>query len=71
LSHAKERGATIVVIAHNAGLLLQADKILVLRDGAMQAFGSRDEIFARSRASTPPAGAWLTPVRRVSLDPVS
>jgi ABC-type protease/lipase transport system fused ATPase/permease subunit len=70
LGRAKERGATIVVIAHQPALLLQADKILVLRDGAMQAFGARDEILARARASKPPAGAWLTPVRTVSLTPV-
>jgi ATP-binding cassette, subfamily C, bacterial EexD len=69
LGRAKARGATIVVIAHNAGLLLQADKILMLRDGAMQAFGPRDEILARSRAGAPPAGAWLAPVRAVSVNP--
>jgi hypothetical protein len=36
----------------------------------MQAFGPRDEIFVRSRASAPPAGAWLAPIRAVSVNPV-
>ena len=40
----KERQVTQVVISHRRGLLQQADKILVLNDGGIQAFGPRDEV---------------------------
>lgn len=40
----KKRKATLVVSTHRTGILQVADKVLVLRDGEVQAFGSRDEI---------------------------
>ncbi len=43
----KKLGVTIVIIAHRPNVLMSVDKILVLRDGAVQAFGPRDEILAR------------------------
>lgn len=43
----KKRGITIIIIAHRPNIMQHVDKILVLRDGAMQAFGPRDEILAR------------------------
>lgn len=45
----KSRGVTIMIIAHRPNVLRYVDKILVLRDGAVQAFGPRDEILARIR----------------------
>jgi ATP-binding cassette subfamily C exporter for protease/lipase len=42
----KARHATVVVITHRTSLLSVTDKILILRDGAQQAFGPRDEILA-------------------------
>lgn len=42
----RARGTTFVVITHRAGILGLADKILLLRDGGMQAFGPRDEVLA-------------------------
>ncbi len=39
-----ENKVTIVVIAHRPSILRNMDKVLVLRDGAMSAFGPRDEI---------------------------
>jgi PrtD family type I secretion system ABC transporter len=47
LKQAKERGATLIVIAHRAGVLREADKVLVLRDGLAQHYGVRDEVLAR------------------------
>jgi len=47
LKQAKERGITLIVIAHRAGILREADKVLVLRDGSAQDYGARDEVLAR------------------------
>lgn len=40
----KARGTTFVVMTHRTSVLAVADKMLVLRDGQMQAFGSRDDV---------------------------
>jgi PrtD family type I secretion system ABC transporter len=41
----KAQRVTQVVISHRSGLLKHADKILVLNDGGVEAFGPRDEVF--------------------------
>jgi PrtD family type I secretion system ABC transporter len=53
----KGRGATLLIVGHRPSTIAQADKILLLRDGRIEAFGSRDEILKRLRvaASEPPA----------------
>ncbi|MBI3144538.1 MAG: type I secretion system permease/ATPase [Pseudogulbenkiania sp.] len=55
----KRRGKTLVLISHRVAVLNTVDKIVVLRDGTMQAFGPRDEVFAvlRQASVLPPAGA--------------
>lgn len=40
----KMRGTTFVVMTHRTSVLAVADKMLVLRDGAQQVFGPRDEV---------------------------
>jgi ATP-binding cassette subfamily C exporter for protease/lipase len=40
----KAAGTTVVMVTHKRGLLGQADKLLVMTDGAVQAFGPRDEV---------------------------
>ena len=40
-------GVSIVVIAHRPSILQTADQILVLRAGAVQAVGPRDEVLAK------------------------
>ena len=42
----KARGTTFVIMTHRPSVLGVADKMLVLRDGAQQAFGPRDEVLA-------------------------
>lgn len=42
----KSRGTTFVVMTHRTSVLAVADKMLVMRDGQMQAFGPRDEVLA-------------------------
>lgn len=46
---AKEQGITIVAITQRPALLASVDKILILRDGTVQAFGPRDDIMAQLR----------------------
>lgn len=54
----KESGATVVIITHSVQPLAAADKVLVLRDGAVQAFGPRDDVLkALSEASRKSAPA--------------
>jgi len=43
----REEGVTLIVIAHRPSLLDSVDKVLVMRDGAVEAFGSRSEILQR------------------------
>jgi ATP-binding cassette, subfamily C, bacterial exporter for protease/lipase len=40
----RERRRTVVVVAHQANVLRSMDKILVLKDGRVAAFGERDKI---------------------------
>jgi len=42
----KARGTTFVIMTHRTHLLVVVDKMLVLREGVMQAFGPRDEVLA-------------------------
>ncbi len=43
----KEFGSTIIFVTHKTNMLACADKILVLQQGMVQAFGERDEILAK------------------------
>ena len=43
----KELGSTIIFVTHKTNMLACADKILVLQQGIVQAFGDRDEILAK------------------------
>ena len=44
LLRAKEKQMTVVTITQRAALLMSVDKIMILHQGAVQAFGARDEI---------------------------
>jgi ATP-binding cassette subfamily C protein len=43
----KERGSAVLLVAHRTGILNAADKLIVLREGAVEMFGPRDEVVAR------------------------
>ncbi len=44
---AKQKKITTVVISHRPSILSSVDKILILQDGAVAAFGTKEEIMAR------------------------
>ncbi len=43
----RERQATVVLISHRPSVLKVVDKILVVKEGRVEAFGPRDEVLAR------------------------
>lgn len=42
----KRRGSTVIIVSHRPSTLANVDKILLLRDGAVEAFGMKNEIVA-------------------------
>ena len=65
----RARNAGVLVVAHRLGVLAAVDKILVLRDGQVEAFGARDEIIARlggSKATPIEAPAQSTAKKKAS-----
>jgi ATP-binding cassette subfamily C protein len=47
LNAAKQRGASVFIVAHRTGVLASTDKLVVLRDGAVEFFGPREEVVAK------------------------
>ncbi|AIL65366.1 Type I secretion system ATP-binding protein PrsD [Rickettsiales bacterium Ac37b] len=54
LSSARTKKITTIVISHRPSVLANVDKILILQEGSIVAFGPRDEVLARF-AKTPSA----------------
>ncbi|MFC5697320.1 type I secretion system permease/ATPase [Pseudomonas sp. GCM10022186] len=48
----KKRGKTLILISHRPSVLSTVDKVLLLRDGGMQLFGPREEVFAALRQAS-------------------
>ena len=57
----KRRDATLIVSTHRTGILQVADKILILRDGAVQAFGNRDDVMRSAGPQAVPKGPGEIP----------
>jgi ATP-binding cassette subfamily C exporter for protease/lipase len=55
----KRKGKTVFLITHRPGALAVADRLLVLREGRVQAEGARDEVLAALRPRQP---APVTPI---------
>lgn len=65
----KSRGTTFVVMTHRTSVLAVADKMLVLHDGVVQAFGPRDDVLAalkqaNEKATKAPLPAESSAARR-------
>jgi ATP-binding cassette subfamily C exporter for protease/lipase len=57
----KQEKRTVFVITHRMNLLAEADAILVLANGAIQAYGPRDAVMETLRPQRKPAVAASTP----------
>lgn len=66
LARLKQLKITTIAIAHRPSLLASVDKILVMRDGAVAAFGPRDEVL---KTITP--GAGQQQVQNVAAKPIA
>ena len=53
LKNARADGVTIIVIAHRPSILSFVDKMLVLKDGAVEMFGDRNDVMARLTRPVP------------------
>jgi ATP-binding cassette subfamily C exporter for protease/lipase len=60
----KSRGKTVVLITHRMSTLAVADKVMVLSEGTLAAYGPRDEVFKAMQ----PQAAPTAPLRRVGAD---
>lgn len=55
LRRLKAKGSTVVVVSHKPSMLVDADKLLVIKDGRPELFGPRDAVMARLSGQTQPA----------------
>jgi ATP-binding cassette, subfamily C, bacterial exporter for protease/lipase len=69
---AKACGTTFIVITQRASVLKVCDKVMLLRDGAQQAFGPRDEVLAAlAKAGQDAAKARPAPPRQPATELVT
>jgi ATP-binding cassette subfamily C protein/ATP-binding cassette subfamily C protein EexD len=80
ISQLRADGATVIVVTHRPRLLAVVDKVLILRDGAVDAFGPAGAVMERLRApvpiapaqsakiipAKPPPGSVARPIREVA-----
>ena len=65
LTALKAAGSTVVVVTHRPALVQHADKVLLLRDGQIETFGLRQEVFAQlTRPAHAPPGHPLAAAAR-------
>jgi ATP-binding cassette subfamily C protein/ATP-binding cassette subfamily C protein EexD len=61
LERLKEQGTTVVLVSHRPTLVQGVDKILLLKDGAMEMFGPRAEVLKRLMTQSRPAEVPAAP----------
>ena len=52
LAALKQAGTTVVLVSHRPALMRHADRLAVLRDGALDMLGPRDQVLARLAGPT-------------------
>lgn len=57
----KAKGKTVFLISHRPGVVAVADRLLLLRDGLVQADGPRDTVIAALQAAQPPSATAPPP----------
>ena len=62
----RRQGTTVVLIAHRPSMLAHVDRILILRAGAVEALGRRDEIM--KQITRPAAVPRVAPVERPQVE---
>jgi ATP-binding cassette subfamily C protein len=65
----KARGGIVLLVAHRREILGVVDLLLVMRGGAMQAFGPRDEVLAKLAPPQPPQPPQPDPTPRAGPVP--
>ncbi|MDK4741472.1 type I secretion system permease/ATPase [Rhizobium sp. CNPSo 3464] len=55
ISGIRARGGIAIIIAHRPSALVAVDKVLVMGNGQMQAFGPKDEVLSKTTARLPKA----------------
>jgi ATP-binding cassette, subfamily C, bacterial len=56
----KRRGTSVVIVSHRPSTIAVADKILLLKDGAVEMFGARAEVMARLTRAAPMHAVQVT-----------
>ncbi len=56
VASAAARGTAVVIVTHKAGLLAKIDRLVVLNEGVIQTDGPREDVLAKIRPMTRPAG---------------
>jgi ATP-binding cassette, subfamily C, type I secretion system permease/ATPase len=62
----KQRGATVIVVSHRPALMNQLDKLAVLKDGVLEAFGPAASLGPRLRAVQPAPAQPSAPPRHAT-----
>jgi PrtD family type I secretion system ABC transporter len=66
IRQAKQRGATVVFISHNKRLIGVAEKLLVLREGALYAYGPQQQVLNFLQQGQTPGGTSAPPAEAAS-----
>jgi ABC-type protease/lipase transport system fused ATPase/permease subunit len=65
LERLKEQGTTVVLVSHRPTLVQGVDKVLLLKDGALEMFGPRAEVLKRLMAPRPAEVPTPPPAQRL------
>ncbi len=69
IAQLKAQGTTVILVTHRSSVLAQADKLLVLNDGRLQAFGPSQDVLKalsgqheqqREKAAQTPGGLSMS-----------